>query len=59
MRAGGIEAGALPQLLAARTRKLARAQLTWLRKTPSLVELDVGTRSPEQSLPDLLAAWHG
>lgn len=56
-RAGQIEASALPGLLAARTRRLARAQLTWLRKIPSLCALDLADAPALAALPRLLAAW--
>jgi tRNA dimethylallyltransferase len=57
LRAGHVAIGDLPDLLTARTRKLARAQLSWLRKTPSAVELDLGSEVAEDALPRLLALW--
>lgn len=57
MRTGEAERSELPALLAARTRKLARAQLTWLRKTSSVHQLDLGTAPPEQALDALQAVW--
>lgn len=57
LRAGHVAIGDLPDLLTARTRKLARAQLGWLRKTPSAVELDLGSEVAEDALPRLLALW--
>ena len=57
MREGQIEANDLPELLATRTRKLARAQLTWLRKTPSVHQLDLRTGGAGDALADLLDLW--
>ena len=57
MRNGEVDASALPDLLAARTRRLARKQLTWLRKTPGAVTLDLGDGPAEEALPRLLALW--
>ena len=34
LRAGDLDPADLPERLTARTRRLARKQLTWLRKTP-------------------------
>ena len=50
----------LPERLAARTRRLARKQLTWLRKTPGVVALDVGRRAGRgRPCPRLLSLWRG
>ncbi len=57
LRAGQVEPEALPELLAARTRKLARSQLTWLRKTPAAAILDLGEAPATDALPRLLALW--
>jgi tRNA dimethylallyltransferase len=57
VRAGELDAPALPERLAARTRRLARKQLTWLRKTPGAVTLDLGDAPAEEALPQLLALW--
>jgi tRNA dimethylallyltransferase len=57
LRAGTIGRSDLPALLTGRTRKLARAQLTWLRKTPSVHELDLGTEPPERAVEALHAVW--
>lgn len=54
---GTLTPGALPDALAARTRRLARAQLTWLRKTPGVIELDLGEAPGEDALDDLLSLW--
>ncbi len=54
LRAGAIPARDLPELLAARTRRLARAQLTWLRKTPGALTLDLGEEPPPSGLERLL-----
>jgi tRNA dimethylallyltransferase len=55
--AGEIDHADLPDLLAARTRRLARRQLSWMRRWPDAVELDLGARPAVAALPDLLAAW--
>ena len=47
----------LDKRLAARTRRLARKQLTWLRKEPGVVELDLGDAPAEEALPALLGLW--
>ena len=57
LRIGQIESTALPELLAARTRKLARAQLTWLRKTPAVHEIDLGTAPAVNALERLHTLW--
>jgi tRNA dimethylallyltransferase len=54
---GEIADTELPDLLGARTRRLARRQLSWVRRWPDAVELDLGTRPAAAALPDLLAAW--
>ena len=59
IRAGELEASELPERLAARTRRLARKQLTWLRKEPDVVALDLGDAPAEQALPALLELWRG
>lgn len=41
MRSGELDRADLPARLATRTRRLARAQLTWLRKTPGITEIAV------------------
>lgn len=57
VRDGALEASELPARLDARTRRLARKQLTWLRKTPGLVELDLGARAPADAVADVLGLW--
>lgn len=57
VRAGELERTDLPERLAARTRRLARKQLTWLRKTPGLVVLDLGTRPAEDAAAEIVALW--
>ncbi len=56
---GELPAADLPDRLAARTRRLARKQLTWLRKTPDVVPLEIGDAPAESALPRLLALWRG
>ncbi|HSJ73913.1 MAG TPA: tRNA dimethylallyltransferase, partial [Miltoncostaeaceae bacterium] len=57
LRAGELDASELPERLAARTRRLARKQLTWLRKEPGVVSLDLGDGPAEDALPALLGLW--
>ena len=57
IRAGGMEHEALEPALAARTRRLARKQLTWLRRTPGVTGLDLGEDPADAALPALLALW--
>ncbi|MEA2446350.1 MAG: tRNA dimethylallyltransferase [Thermoleophilales bacterium] len=59
LRAGELARDELPDRLAARTRRLARKQLTWLRKTPGIVPLDLGDAPADLALPRLLALWRG
>ncbi len=56
---GTLAPSDLADALAARTRRLARAQLTWLRKTPGAVELDLGEEPAESALPRLVTLWQG
>ena len=57
LRRGELTPAEVPDRLSARTRRLARAQLTWLRKTPNVVELDLGEAPPGAALPALLDAY--
>lgn len=59
MRAGELEAAELPERLVARTRRLARRQLAWLRRMPVAATIDLGAGPPEAALPRLLALWRG
>ena len=59
IRAGALDPGDLPDRLAARTRRLARKQLTWLRRMPGVTWLDIGDAPAEEALPELLALWEG
>lgn len=59
LRDGTMAEASLPDALAARTRRLARAQLTWLRKTPGVSELDLGDAPAESGLTGLLGLWEG
>lgn len=57
VRAGELQRSELPDRLAARTRRLARKQLTWLRKTPGLVQLDLGAGDERTAVDTVLAMW--
>jgi tRNA dimethylallyltransferase len=57
LRAGRVSAEQLPDLLAARTRRLARRQLAWARRWPHAHVIDLGERPAADALPELLAAW--
>jgi tRNA dimethylallyltransferase len=57
VRAGELAAGDLEERLAARTRRLARRQLAWLRRTPVTATLDLGDAPAEEALPRLLGLW--
>lgn len=57
LRSGELAPGDLPALLAARTRRLARKQLTWLRKTPDLVAIDLGGRDAGEAADEVIALW--
>ena len=60
VRAGRLTADELPDVLAARTRRLARRQLAWARRWPRAHVIDLGDGPPRDALPELLAAWrHG
>ncbi len=59
LEAGELEAEDLAERLAARTRRLARKQLTWLRKTPGVVALEADAAPAESALPRLLSLWRG
>jgi tRNA dimethylallyltransferase len=53
LRRGELAATELAERLAARTRRLARAQLTWLRKTPAAELVDLGEGAAEDAVPRL------
>jgi tRNA dimethylallyltransferase len=57
IRAGEASAEDLPERLAARTRRLARAQMTWLRKTPGVVSLDLGDAPAADAVDRLVELW--
>ena len=59
MRAGELDPAELSDRLAARTRRLARKQLTWLRRMPGVAWLDLGEAPAEDALARLLALWEG
>jgi len=57
VRRGEVPAQALPDLLAARTRRLARRQLQWLRRMPDAVPLPLGEEPAVAALGPLLELW--
>jgi tRNA dimethylallyltransferase len=57
IRAGTADPAALPGLLEARTRRLARRQLSWIRRWPHALVLDLDDRPAAEALPGLLAIW--
>ncbi len=57
LRAGTVSPEQLPGLLAARTRRLARRQLAWIRRWPDAQLIDLGDRPAADALPQLLEAW--
>jgi tRNA dimethylallyltransferase len=59
IRAGALDPADLPERLAARTRRLARKQLTWLRRMAGVVWIDLGDAPAEDALPALLALYEG
>lgn len=54
---GTLTRDGLADALAARTRRLARRQLAWLRRLPVAATIDLGVRAPESGLPELLRLW--
>jgi tRNA dimethylallyltransferase len=59
LRRGELDPSDLEAALVARTRRLARKQLTWLRKMPGLVWLDLGDRPAEEARDEVLALLAG
>jgi tRNA dimethylallyltransferase len=57
MRRGEIDPADLPGLLEARTRRLARRQLAWVRRWPHAHVLDLGDAPAIAALPRLLEVW--
>jgi tRNA dimethylallyltransferase len=57
VRAGDVPTAALPDLLAARTRRLARRQLQWLRRMPHAHVVDLGEGPAVDGLDAVLALW--
>jgi tRNA dimethylallyltransferase len=57
MRRGEIDPATLPGLLEARTRRLARRQLAWVRRWPHAHVLDLGDAPAIAALPRLLEVW--
>ncbi len=58
LRNGDIPASEMSTLLETRTRKLARAQLTWMRKTAHVHEIDLGEAPAVDGLHPLQALWN-
>jgi tRNA dimethylallyltransferase len=59
LRSGEVARDELSTVLAARTRRLARAQLTWIRKTPGVQELPLGEAPATEALDQLMVMWDG
>ena len=59
MRAGDLAMPDLPDRLAARTRRLVRKQLTWLKKMPVDAELDLGDAPSEDACEEVLRLFAG
>ena len=57
LRDGSLSEDTLADALAARTRRLARRQLAWLRRLPVAATIDLGARPAEAGLADLLRLW--
>lgn len=57
MRAGDLDRADLSARLATRTRRLARAQLTWLRKTPGITEVAVDGLTPDEVVDAVVGAF--
>jgi len=57
IRAGALASEDLPERLSARTRRLARKQLTWLRRMAGVAWLDLGDAPAEDALDALLLRW--
>ncbi|MDH3227665.1 MAG: hypothetical protein OEM67_11340 [Thermoleophilia bacterium] len=57
MRAGILDRSELEERLCARTRRLARKQLTWLRKSRVDREIDLGDRPADTALAEVLDVW--
>ncbi len=51
---GEITHGELRERLVVRTRRLARSQETWIRKTPGIVPVGLGTDPPERHVETVL-----
>jgi len=51
---GEIDAAALRERLIVRTRRLARAQDTWIRKTPGVTALDLGEGAADAAVGRVL-----
>lgn len=57
VRAGALDAGALPGRLEARTRRLARRQLQWLRRMPDAVAVPLGDGPAEAACGAIEDLW--
>jgi tRNA dimethylallyltransferase len=54
---GDLVPDRLEEALCARTRRLARKQLTWLRKTPGVEVVELGDRPADAAVPEILERW--
>ena len=54
---GEMSPDALPEALAARTRRLARMQRTWMRRMAPDAVIDLGDRPAADGVPEVLALW--
>jgi len=57
LRAGDLPLPELEARLGARTRRLARKQLTWLKKSRVDLEIDLGNAPATDALPQVLDVW--
>lgn len=57
LREGSMGMGELADALATRTRRLARKQLTWMRKFPALSALPLGTTDAVDAVPRVVSEF--
>jgi tRNA dimethylallyltransferase len=55
---GSLQLSELPERLAARTRRLSRKQLTWLKKSREDLAIDLGEAPATDALGQVLDVWH-